>query len=113
MFYFFEDPVERGDAAKTGTHGSFRDGNIRPDQQHFHVGDPFADQVFVAGYAIELLEQSGKMKSGKAGKIGEGIDGYIFRTVVVDIAADQHKLFDIVMLLERFAVGELFCAIEA
>lgn len=53
------------------------------------------------------------MKSGKAGDIGKGIDGYIFRAVVVDIAADSHEFFDILMLFVGYTVGIIFAGVKA
>lgn len=81
MFGCFEDTVKGGQTSEAGTHRHLRNGDIRLHQQRFRMSDPFLHQVFVAGYAGELLEQSRKMKFGETGKTGEVIHIYIFGTV--------------------------------
>ena len=76
------------------------------------MSDPFLHQVFVAGYAGELLEQSRKMKFGETGKTGEVIHIYIFGTVIGNIVAYIHEFFNIFMLFARGDAGKLFAGVK-
>lgn len=99
MLGCLENAIECGKALEAGTHGHFSDGDVRLDQQRFRMGDSFLHQIFIAGYAGELLEQPGKMKFRKTGQAGQIININVLGTVVGNIFADFHKLFDIFMLL--------------
>ena len=76
------------------------------------MSDSSLHQVFIAGHARKLFEQSGEVKLGKAGKIGEGIDGAVFRTVVVDVVTYIHEFLNIVMLFVGGNVGEFLTGIK-
>lgn len=112
VLYGFENAVKCGQTAKSRTHCHFGDGNIRLNQQRFRVSDSFLSQILIAGHAGELLEQSGKVEFGKAGKISKGVHIDIFCTMIGDVIADIHKFFDIFVLFAGSDAGEFFTCIK-
>lgn len=70
------------------------------------------NQILIAGNIGKLSEQSGKMKLGKAGKVGKLVAVNVFCAVVGDIVADHHKFLYIFMLLTIGNAGEFGIGIE-
>ena len=92
------DASTRNRAVESRTHGNFRNGKVRFDQQLFCVSNTFLDDIVIAGGVRELLKEPGKMKLGEAGERSQFVHGDVFGAVLGDVIADVHEFIHVFVL---------------